>query len=316
MSKTMKVLIGALLFVFLYTGCSAPRSSPGSDTYPVPMPAPEAAKDMYQGNSGGAPNTGTVTVDRMVIRNADLKIVVVDPPATLTKISVMAESMGGYVVNSNTYQSSSVSGTKYTDATITIRVPAAKLQEALTQIKANVKDPVVDVLSESVSGEDVTAQYTDLTSRLKNLEAASAQLTKLMEEAKDPEDVLAIFNELTRINGEIEVIKGQIKYYDESVAMSAVSVTLKAEVGVAPITVAGWKPQGVARDAVQALINAYQEIANGVIWLVVFCLPIALPVGLVVWFIVRAILKARAKAKAKKAGAVEVPATKQEPPVK
>lgn len=297
----MKILVGMMVFVFLFTGCAAKFSdAPGETESYMPVPAaPPMAEDLRESQTGGGVAGNAAQPERLVIRNADLRIVVTDPADVVTKIGAMAESMGGFVVSSKTYQSSTASGIKYKDAMITIRVPADKLQDALTQIKANVKDPQVDVLSETVSGEDVTAQYTDLKSRLKNQEAAATQLNRLMEEAKDPDTVVAIFTEMNRINEEIEVLKGQIKYYEESAALSAITVTLKAEQGVAPITIGGWEPKGVAKDALQALINAYQEIASGAIWLVIFCLPIAIPVALVIWLIVRAILKARGKSKAK-----------------
>src|SRR5690606_30935696 len=88
-----------------------------------------------------------------------------------------------------------------------------------------------------------------------------------------------------QVNEQIEVLKGQIKYYEESAAMSAITVTLRAKEAVAPITIGTWKPEGVARDAIRALIRAYQALVSGAIWLVLFCLPVALPIAIVGWLI-------------------------------
>ena len=184
------------------------------------------------------------------------------------------------------------------EASVTIRVPAEKLDAAMQEIKAQVEDPATDVLSENVTGQDVTKEYTNLQSRLRNSQAASDQLTEIMASATKPEDVLNIFNQLKQVNEEIEVIKGEIKYYEESAAMSAITVQIQAQETIAPVTIGTWKPQGVARDAVQALIEAYQWIANAAIWAAIFCLPIALPVGLVLFFIIRAIQRSRRNKKA------------------
>jgi hypothetical protein len=58
-----------------------------------------------------------------------------------------------------------------------------------------------------------------------------------------------------------------------------------------PIEVGGWQPQGVAKQAVEALINALQVVANAVIWLVIVVLPIllviAIPIALIIWVIRR-----------------------------
>ena len=242
------------------------------------------------------------TVDRMVIRNADLSIVVADPVAVMEDITRMANTMGGFVVSSNLYQVTTGSGVKVPQAQITVRVPAEKLDEAMAEIKAHVKDPVNDVLSENVSGQDVTQEYTDLQSRLRNLEDAAEQLREILDKATKTEDVLAVFNELKNVNEQIEVLKGQIQYYEQSAKLSAISVSIMAEASVQPISIGGWKPQGTVRDAVQRLINAYQTIVDGLIWIVIFCLPIAIPVGLVVYFVVRAIRKANRKRKAGQSG--------------
>ncbi len=253
-------------------------------------------------------------VERLVIRNAYLGIVVEDPAQTLTGIMKMAEEMGGFVVNSNLYQRQLQDGIQVLEANVTVRVPAARLTDALEQIKAYVENPDTDVLSENITGQDVTSEYTDLKSRLRNLEDAAEQLRKIMAEARRTEDVLNVLNELRNVNEQIELLKGQIQYYEESAAMSAINVSIQAQETIAPLSIGGWKPQGVARDALQALINAYQTIANGLIWAVIFCLPIALPVALVLYLIIRGAQRVRRNRKAAAASAIaaQPPAAPQE----
>jgi hypothetical protein len=91
----------------------------------------------------------------------------------------------------------------------------------------------------------VTSEYTDLESRLGNLEAAEEQLTRIMESAVKTEDVLNVYNQLVQTREQIEVIKGQMKYYEQSAAMSAVSVELIPNEAVQPLSIGGWQPVGV-----------------------------------------------------------------------
>lgn len=301
-----KSLVIVMLLVLTLTACAPARSE--KQVIPESMPqemfagAPqstyadsESARTFQQetGNMIGVENP----VERMVIRNANLSIVVKSPAEAMDQIISMAEGMGGFVVTSTLYQRRLANGNLVLEGNVTIRVPALKLNEALDQIKGLVDNPQTDILTENISGQDVTAEYTDLKSRLRNLEDAAEQLRKIMETATKTEDVLRVLNELRSVTEQIEVLKGQIKYYEESAAMSAISVNLQAQETVAPISVGGWKPEGVARDAIQALIDAYQTIASGVIWAVLFCLPIALPVGLVIFFIVRGFLRWRKRRK-------------------
>ena len=273
------------------TGISTGAGSiPGKSAAPALAPAPaqpavaasssnpyasdvNPASDTTRQASG---TTGAQTADRLVIREAQLQIVVADPFKALDAISKLATDMGGYVVTSNSYKVSLENGGQAPEANITLRVKAEDLDNALAAIKKLVKNPDTDVLSENVTGQDVTKDYTDLQSRLKNLQSAEAQLREIMVSATKPEDVLAVFNQLTQVREQIDVIQGQINYYQEAAALSSISVQIKAEATVKPLTVAGWQPAGVARDALQTTLNGLKTVANAAIWLVLFVLPIGL----------------------------------------
>jgi hypothetical protein len=209
---------------------------------------------------------------RIVIKNAQLSIVVANPAATMDAITRMAESMGGFVVTSNLYQLLLDNDLEVPQADITIRVPAARLTEALEQIKSGAGE----VLSENVSGEDVTREYTDLKSRLRNLEDAEAQLREIMASATKTEDVLAVFNQLTYVREQIEVTRGQIQYYEQASALSAIEVRIQSEETVKPLTIGAWQPVGVARDAIQALVDTFKVLVNIAIWIVLYILPVGL----------------------------------------
>jgi multidrug efflux pump subunit AcrA (membrane-fusion protein) len=196
---------------------------------------------------------------------------------------------------------------------VSIRVPAERLNEALAKIKSEVDNLETDVRSENVSGEDVTAQYTDLQSRRANLEQAESALREILANATETEDVLNVFNQLTQVRGEIEVLKGQIKYYEESSSFSAINVELISQASINPITVAGWQPQGVARDALQALVNTGKGLINILIWFVILVIPVLLVIYLVVrvfiWIIKK--LFVRKSKKTTETVVVEAPADPQ-----
>jgi hypothetical protein len=213
------------------------------------------------------------TIERIVIKNANLSIAVDDPPKSMENITQLAESLGGFVVSAQLSQIHLDSGAEVPQASITIRVPAEKLNEALAQIKTETKRPVI---SEEMTSQDVTKEYTDLQSRLTNLQAAESQLKEIMASATKTEDVLNVYNQLTQVREQIEVIKGQIQYYEQSAALSAISVQLLANEAVQPLSIGGWQPVGVAKQALQALINALKGLATAGIWLVLLVIPVLL----------------------------------------
>ena len=232
-----------------------------------PQPAVKNESSTNSTNTTGNP----VSQDRIVIQNADLSIVVKDPEAKMLEIGAMAQRLGGFVVSSNMGKTPIGDNVSVSEGTINIRVPAKDLDTALNEIKAN----TVEVQSENRSGEDVTDKYVDLQSQLKAKQAAADKLYEIMQTTTKAEDTLAVFNQLTQVQSDIEVLKGQINYYEQAASLSAINVRLVAEDTIQPIKIAGWQPQGVARDAVQSLIDFFQGFVNFLIWLVIFIIPIA-----------------------------------------
>jgi hypothetical protein len=201
--------------------------------------------------------------------------------------------MGGFVVSSNVYQTTFDDQLLANRASITIRVPAERLDEALDQIK----EDVVEIRNEGVSGQDVTQEYTDLQSQLRNLEAAEEELREIMDAAVDSEDVLEVFEHLRQVRQEIEITKGRIQYLDQSARLSAISVELLPDVVTQPLQIGRWKPQGTAKAALEALIQALQFIADAAIWGLICILPVGILFGIPSWFVFRAVRRQRMMAK-------------------
>lgn len=311
-----KCMLTILIFAMLLAGCATAKST----EYPIFEEAPVEVERMAVMDLPSSANAGYAEdsmidmkqssqpgegAERMVIRNADLRIVVDDPAASMKTITELAEEMGGFVVASQLYKIQTEQGLEAPEATITVRVPAEGLNEALDQIKTLVKNPKTDILSENVSGQDVTKEYTDLSSQLTNLVNTEKQLQKIMEQAYTTEDVMLVYNRLVEVRSQIEIIKGQMKYYEESAAMSAITVNLVAKESIQPLTVAGWQPVGTARDAVQALINVLRFLTNALIYIIILVIPtlavIAAPIVLVIWIIIRVRRNAKRRKVAKQA---------------
>ncbi|HXF83990.1 MAG TPA: DUF4349 domain-containing protein [Anaerolineales bacterium] len=281
-------LVGIVSSSFLGLGSpSIPLAGYRGGGYPSIEAMPAMPEALSAGGGGGEETSfaafgdvATLSTERLVIENVDMSIVVSDPKASMEEIADMAKEMGGWVVSSNLYQTQyGPNSVQVPEASITIRVPAARLDEALEKIRAG----AVDVTYENRTGQDVTSEYIDLQSRLAAKQAAEKKLLEILEEAKETEDVLAVYSQLQQIQSEIEVLKGQIKYYDESVAYSAISIRLVAEETVEPIEIGGWKLQGTVNDAIQDLIRFTQGFTRFLIRFFLSYLPAMLMIALPVY---------------------------------
>ena len=125
--------------------------------------------------------------------------------------------MQGFVVSSNQWKDNGA-----LLGTITIRVPADQFDNAMSTLRGMADE----VTSENTSAQDVTQQYTDLNAQLTNLQATEAQLLDIMKKAVTVDDILAVQSQLTNTEGQIESIKGQIQYLQQTSATSLISVSL------------------------------------------------------------------------------------------
>lgn len=298
-----KIAFSLVLFTLLLAACApsatqssrslAPSVVTGLQNNESVAGAPAIAQPAADKSAYSLDQTST-SVDRLVIKNAALSMAVDDPQKSMDNITRMAEAMGGFVVSADMSQQPLYNGSKVPQVNMSIRVPADRLVEALTTIKAETTLPII---SETESSQDVTAEYTDLNSRLVNLQAAEKQLQQIMDSAVKTEDVLSVYSQLVSVREQIELIKGQMKYYEQSAALSSISIQLIANAAVQPITIAGWQPGGVAKEALQSLIHALQSLTNFGIRLAILYVPILLiifvPIALIIWGIVALVRKIR-----------------------
>lgn len=285
---------------------AAPSRNAMSEAAPAPAapaapPRAQADKPADDASASGAQNQPAAP--RLIIRNADMTIVVSNTQAQLDAINQIATDYKGYVVSSSTSKMG-----QDLQASVTLRVESAQLDAAMERIRKL----AVEVRNENVRGDDVTAEYIDLESNLKNLEAAEAQLQEILKKAEKTEDVMTVFRQLTEIRGQIDQIKGRMKYLSQSAALATINLTLIPDRAAQPVEVAGWRPSGVAKDALEALISALQGLVDVAIWLVILVLPVLIIIAIpfvLLFLLARRILRNRRRNKPVAATAPLIPAT-------
>jgi hypothetical protein len=268
----MIAIVSAVVLVSCSTA-ALPASSPAQPEFiAMPTAAPAAGAPALERGSGAAPDQQLPPAsDRLVIKNASVTLEVVNVAEAETAIRQKAEQLGGFVVSVQTYGSGDSM-----QSTIVFRVPAARFEEALSGVEGLAKK----VLSRSVSGDDVTEEYVDLESRLRNLEATRARLLDLLARAEKVEDALQVNQALTDVQGQIEQIKGRMQYLKQSAAMSTITAELRpVPPPPAIIEEDAWQPVRVAREALRGLLEFGQGLVNLAIVLAIWT-PVWLPIVL------------------------------------
>jgi Domain of unknown function (DUF4349) len=270
-------------------GYAVPPAAPTTQPSAL-LPALQAATDSVAKSAAGgaAAPGGTVSGpaapgaqwDRMIVRNATLQLKVKDVAASMDAVRGVASQHNGYITQSESHQDGN-----YTVATITVQVPAKEFDAVMPELRRL----GVKTLQENVTSSDVTEEYTDLQSQLRNLQATEARMLALQQKAGTLEDVLAVDRELRQVQGQIEQIQGRSNYLSKRAEMSSVTVTLSPDavpVDPAPQPATGWDPAAIAQHAWEASLDTLAGAGSVVISVVVFFWW-AFPLVFLLWLVLR-----------------------------
>jgi len=201
-------------------GDSAEKAARGG-TQEAPATTVESLAGDAEADVAGTPRqTAAVPAARArIVKTAGLEVEVGEGRFDLavSRLTTLAAGAGGFVADSrSTEVGRSPSGT------FTVRVPSPRFEDVLTQVRKLGKVKV-----SSASGEDVTAQFTDLEARITSLAGTRDQLRTLQGEARTIPDILAVQDRLTAVQIELEQLQGQSKLLEDKASFGTLTVNLR-----------------------------------------------------------------------------------------
>jgi hypothetical protein len=160
---------------------------------------------------------------------------------------------------------------------VTTKIPVDNFDKYFEEVKSS--DGEVTYIN--VSTADVTEEYIDITSRLKNLREVETQLQEILKQADNVKDVLAVQSELSRVRGEIESYEGRKRYFDSQTDYAYLNVTFSLDKEGLKIAEDQWKPVGEFKAALNAFVDVLKALVNLGIWILVFSPLVLIPTGIV-----------------------------------
>src|SRR5579872_330183 len=237
----------------------------------VPAPAPadalarssaapaaqSAAQPATQQSNTTVPDTSAQLLDRMVIRTAQLTIEVGSVEDALAKTRDIATRAGGYVSASSTHLDNA-NDRSHMVADLTLQVRSDSVDTTMSELRA-----LGNVTAETSGSQDVTEEYVDLDSNLRNLQATESAILKLMNQATQIQDVLALQRELTNVRGQIERIQGRKTYLERRTDMATITLSLRLPPVAPTQPLSGaWDPVGAAQRGWQASLTLLRGVAD------------------------------------------------------
>ena len=225
------------------------------------------------------------TSNHLIIKTADVKILVEDTDTAIERTTQIVGDMNGYIVSSRIWYQAYYDGENYKYATITMGVPVNQFERTMNRMRGL----AVEVLDENASGEDVTDQYVDLESQLANLEATRDRIKSFLDDAKTVDEALRINQQLTEVESQIEQIKGRMNYLEDRSAFSTITVNIEPELPEIEPTPTPepepWSPGETVENAKNTIIEAYQGIIDLLIWVFIVVLPLLAPPAILIWLL-------------------------------
>ena len=230
--------------------------------------SPDSSPSSAAGSSNTASSSDATVGALKVIQSSTLSIAVADVLGAYSRVVDSTRSAGGYVSRADIRDQD---GKPF--ASVQLRVPSSRHEELLTSITSL---PGARVDNQSITSKEISGEYTDLESHIRNLERTEAQYQQFLTQVRTIDEVLNVSNRLQATRDEIERNRGRLDLYDNQVEFSAVDLqiaTLVPATTAAPLTPVrvletGWE---ASKDLLRLSLTALMASLFVVAWL--------LPVG-------------------------------------
>lgn len=169
---------------------------------------------------------------RKVVRTGSLDLIVQRPSEVLERIRVLAESLGGFLVNSQI-----AGGEEANSASLTVRVPAVRFDEA----RAAIRRLSLQVESERIDAQDVTRQYVDQEASLRNLHAEEEQYLSILKRARTVNETLDVTEKLSAVRGQIEQQQAEFDALSKQIETVSLTIMLRTQ-AEAQVFGLHWRP--------------------------------------------------------------------------
>lgn len=273
MNKKLLAVLILILLIFSF-GCGSKMVTSenvmpdqGSDSMRNKAAAPANSNAVATTAAAGI---GLDTIDKKIIKNAEVNITVKNNPEAETSVQELVVKFQGFVQNTSTYTNKDSSRTD-----MEVRVPAEKFDTFLTELKN-----IGEITYNRVYTTDVTEEFIDLSARQKTLKLQEERLQDMLKQAKTVDELLKVENEIARVRGEIERITGRLKYLENKTSYSTIALHLSTKNIPSEAEIDNFSEQLIynLKDGFGTFLNLIMGLINAAAWLLPF-LVIFIPAG-------------------------------------
>ena len=292
MKHRKRILATVIILCMVLSGCGASAPSEKAAAYDMAASSAESApmeraeETMLYSNglanttaaAGEAQTAQTVNTEK-IIYSAEACVETTEYETTVEAVYAMVEELGGFM------ESTSLSGANYYQAArgntgnrwahFTIRIPSENFNTLTTSLSTLGNVPYCNTYS-----ENITRTYYDVQSRLTAYRTQETRLLEMLAIAESVEDMLAIQQQLTEVQYEIDSLTSTLSNYDNEVRYSTVNLSVEEVQKYTPqpeVTMTYWEK--MATGFVRSLKNVGTFFTDLLLW-VVTNLPVLVLIAL------------------------------------
>ncbi len=261
--------------VLLAASLAAPHLAPRAQTFGFEVEKVTMNRSVLGSpttSNGANSNTSAESLAApQIARVASLTIYVGDVDASVAKIGALARREDGDVFSLDVSRAA---------GNVEIRVPTARFDATIDALGR-----LGTVRERSTSAQDLSADITDSSAKLRNLRRTESDILRIMDRAGSVGQILNAENQLSDVRTQIETLEADLKSMRQRVSYSTITTQLSAE-PVAPAV----RPQALVqlanawRDDVASLGQLMIAVVAMLLWLVVFAPCIGVP-ALIAWIV-------------------------------
>lgn len=177
-----------------------------------------------EGSTKGNQAEGNPPPGRKIIRSGEIEFEVKEFDEAVAAITRLVHgTKGGYVdtVNSEKLPNGKVRGS------VVVRVPPDQLDKLVLELRQEL-GKMGELLGQRIGSQDITKMYTDMESRLKAARTMEERLLKIIKDGQGAiKDLLQAEKELGVWRTKIEEIEGELRYYNNLVSLSTLTIQLR-----------------------------------------------------------------------------------------
>ena len=157
---------------------------------------------------------------KKIIKDGSLTIKTNDITTSKKNIDDILRKLNGYYETENLENNDNS-----INYNLKVRIPAENFEKFVLDLERGKEE----IKNKSIQTRDVTEEYVDIESRLINKREYLKRYKELLSKASTVKDILAIEEEIRKIQEEIESKEGRLNYLKDQVAFSTLDINLYKE---------------------------------------------------------------------------------------